>query len=221
MGLKIVHLLSYKLFMGRPIGKRNAGYVARRRALALAAAGGLVNAQGEPGTLKDLAEAANVSVPTIKHYFQDRDGAIQAALAATMETIHDQLLANPINLKVPAEDALIDFFRRLAQEWRTNGLGRIHAAALSLGLGHPQRGPIYIDQVLDPILALVEAHLRRRVGRGELRLPSTRYGAQALTTPILFALLHQDHLGGARHHPIDLDDFIAAHVRLVLGGCRV
>ena len=66
--------------MGRPAGRRNEGYEARRDALALAVVPRLIGDGGPQASLAELASAAGVSVPTMKHYFVDRSGLVAAAL---------------------------------------------------------------------------------------------------------------------------------------------
>ncbi len=42
----------------------------------------MLDAAGEPNTLKGVVAAVDVSVPTLRHYFGDRDGIHAAVLEA-------------------------------------------------------------------------------------------------------------------------------------------
>ncbi|MEM6928134.1 MAG: TetR/AcrR family transcriptional regulator, partial [Myxococcota bacterium] len=65
--------------MGRPRGSRNQDFDTKRTALAERMADHLL-VDGAVASLADLARAAGVSVPTLRHYFGDRRGAVVAAL---------------------------------------------------------------------------------------------------------------------------------------------
>ncbi|MEL6342571.1 MAG: TetR/AcrR family transcriptional regulator [Myxococcota bacterium] len=197
--------------MGRPTGKRNAGYFARRRALAMAALEALLNDDGAPATLKDLAAAAGVSVPTLKHYFGDRDGLLRAALAAGAGT-----LSLPRPLDVPPDVALRTVLTATTTAWREGTLRALVASGLSLGIGSPTRGPMVIEQLWSPLLAPVEDTLRGHIGQGTLRPMPTHEAALSLMSPVLMALIEQDLLGGRGRRPIDLDAFIDHHVHTFL-----
>lgn len=206
--------------MPRPPGRRNAGYEARRAALAARLAPALVDGSGQPSSLRELAAAASVSVPTLRHYFGDLDGAVRAALAEAERGAAHYLtwMADPGELSLA--DSLAAVEARLRAGWG-HGLGTLFGAALTHGLGHAARGPAVVDHVLEPTLQALEARLAVHHARGELPPLDLRAAALTFLSPLLLALLHQQGLGGAACRPLDLDAFADAHLHGWLSGwCR-
>lgn len=204
--------------MARPPGRRNAGFEERRSALALAASRALLGPGGRPSTLGELAAAAGVSVPTLKHYFGGYEGVVAAALvAAELEGLpYLQATADPGSL--PLADSIGAVLGAVVEGWPL-GLGRLLAGALTHGLCHEQRGPVVVQHLLEPMLGALEARLAVHAARGELRADAElRVAALALLSPLLLALLHQHELSGAGCRPLDVDAFCASHARGWLAG---
>jgi AcrR family transcriptional regulator len=197
--------------MARPPGVRNADHDTTRAALARAAAGALLDGEGQPRSLNGLAAAVGVAVPTLKHYFGDHDGVVAAALAQARADgeVHLAALRHPGAL--PLAESVAAHCAAVAAGWQV-GVGALFTAGLSLGLGHAARGPAAIDHLLEPTLVALEARLAVHAARGELRPGADlRVAALSLLSPLLLALLHQGPLGGARCRPLELGAFSAAH----------
>jgi AcrR family transcriptional regulator len=198
--------------MGRPPGRRNANFEAKREAIALALSRGLVGSGGAPSSWAELARAAGVSVPTLRHYFGSYDDTIAAAFAAAGRSGGPQrsFTENPPDVGLHASmDALADLF---VKGW-PHGLGKLFADSLTHGLGNATRGPAMVDHLLEPMLQSIEARLAVHAERGELRAGADlRTAGLAYFSPILMALLHQHDLSGAGCRPLDLDAFRRDHV---------
>lgn len=197
--------------MARPTGTRNPGYDARRAAMASAMVAALVDDAGAPSSLSALATAAGVSVPTLKHYFGDHDGAVRAALQAAEEAGAVYVA----RLRDPGDAALADSLAGLAAElvagW-PHGLGALFSGAFTQGLGHAARGPAVVDHLLEPTLQGLEARLAVHRDRGELPADvDLRAAGLAFLSPLLLALLHQHGLSGATCRPLDLHAFAREH----------
>lgn len=204
--------------MSRPVGTRNPDYEARRRALALAASAALIDADGQPTSLNQLARAAGVTVPTLRHYFGDHDGVVSAALAEAevQGKPYTEALADPGPLGL--EDSLQAFAINLELGWSL-GLGHLFASALTHGLAHAVRGPAVVDHLLEPTLQALEARLGVHRDRGELVASvDLRAAALALLSPLLLAQLHQVGLDGRRCRPLDLVAFREAHLAAWIRG---
>jgi len=198
-----------------PPGRRSDDYDDKRDALAHK----LFQLLIEDGStsLAAMADHAGVSRPTIRHYFGDRDGAVRAALEAGArvgEPFVSGLAALPVD---DPHDTLRTALRQIVEGWRRYGVGRIHAAGLRIGLEDEATGSTYVAQILEPMLGAFETILTRLVEAGRLGPLEPRYGALALASPVVVALLHQDGLGGAALRPLDLDALIE---RLVDDLCR-
>jgi AcrR family transcriptional regulator len=204
--------------MGRPAGVRNAGYEERRRDFAQRAARALLRADGTAATFRDLSRSLEVSEPTLRHYFADYEGLVQAAFETVREGAdHFASELEPLS-KLPAREALRGYSTRLVMTFRRFQMGRLFAAALSLGLGHARFGPGFLENFLEPALGHAEALLKALREARQLSPGDDRARALSLVTPMVMALLHQDELGGQRARPLDVDAFVAQHLKTFLVG---
>ncbi len=203
---------------GRTKGVRNPDYEEKRRALAAAMI--TVVTRDEPPSLQKLAQAAGVSVPTVRHYFDDRSGALAAALAEVglQGKPHTFRLAHVegSDPKLVLETALGMFL----EGWQKYGVGEVFEHSLSLGLAEATApedatvGPSVVDHLLEPTIDALETLLARLVDEGALEADiDVRHAALSLLSPVLVALLHQDGLGGKKCRPLDVDAFVASHIK--------
>jgi AcrR family transcriptional regulator len=200
--------------MGRPEGTRNPGYTERRAALALRLLPRLLQDDGVRCSFNDLAAAADVSVPTLRHYFGDRDGAVVAALksAEALGAAQVETLATPSSPHL--ETSMRDAVFHILLGWRSFGVDRIFAGGLNLGLAQRDAGPAFLSGVLEPAQQALERRLRVHALRGEAAIDDGQERAAALgfVAPLLVALLHQGPLGGEQCRPLDVAAFVDVHV---------
>jgi AcrR family transcriptional regulator len=202
--------------MSRPAGSKNSTYDERRRELVAAVLPRLL-ADGGTTSLNELAVVANTSVPTLKHYFEDRSGVVAAALRHQKELAQEHMLsiARPQGSDVAASLEMLTM--ELIHVWRPWGVGRIFAVGLAAGVYDSQVGPGYLDGILEPTLQALEQRLRIHTERKELDLePEDNVGLRAAAlsflSPILLALIHQDALSGDSCRPLDLEAFAKIHI---------
>ncbi|MCB9779246.1 MAG: TetR/AcrR family transcriptional regulator [Alphaproteobacteria bacterium] len=202
--------------MARPPGRRSHDYDEKRAALARQVFECVL--ADASTSLKAMADHAGVSRPTLRHYFGDRDGAVQAALeaAATVGAPHvEALRALPVD---DPRSTLEEALRRVVVGWRV-GVGNVHAVGIKVGLDHPgTTGRTYVGRILEPLLQGVEHLLGRMVTAGTLAALDPRLSALSLVSPVVLALLHQDGLGGALCRPLDVD---ALPARIAGDFCRL
>jgi AcrR family transcriptional regulator len=197
--------------MARTIGARNADHDQTRDRLAAEAFRRLCAPDGSRVSLRELAAAAGVTVPTMKHYFGDRSGVISAALG------HARNLGAPYLLMLtrppdgPIRESLLETIRFLVAGWPF-GLDKCHVVGLTQGLDDDALGPAYVRDVLEPTVQAFEARLAHYAARGELSRCSLRVASLTLISPVLVALLHQGPLGGRACRPLDMDEFVVEHV---------
>lgn len=179
-------------------------------------------------SLKRLAAAADVSVPTLRHYFDDRGGAV----AAAMEVLAHQAAPHVGRLRTTEgtspQVTLVSAMQQFVAGWRDFGVGHAVTRCLSLGLLEdvadgdstgPQVGPAVVNFVLEPTIDGLEGLLQRLQREGHLDADvDIRLAALALLSPVLVALLHQDGLDGDRCRPLEVGSFIEAHVERFLRG---
>lgn len=203
--------------MGRPRGSRNPGYEDRRRKLA-DALGRAVTDPAAGHSFQELARACGVSVPTLKHYFGDRDGAILAGFEALEDAGRRHATAVPGPEGLPPRESLLGFLSALILGWRRFGVGQLHRVGLQLGLTSERRGPGYVTMLLEPSLRYLEERIAFHQDHGDLRGDDPRAAALSLLAPVMLALLHQDQLGGSACRPLDVEAFTEEHLDRWLGG---
>lgn len=205
--------------MGRPAGRRNPGYEDRRRAIARKVLQRLAEPEGAKASLRDLAQASGVSVSTLRHYFGDREGALQAAMREVRELGEPWLaIAATDQLELPVRESLTWFLQLFVQGW-VNGVGAMIGESLAAGTGDEALGMSAIDQVLEPTLAAIEARLAHHQAAGELDASlDPRHAALSLFSPLLVAMLHQHTWSGARCRPLNVEHFVAEHVERFVSG---
>jgi len=204
--------------MGRKPGSRNKSFEETRASLLDAITSHLISASGDPATLKELSSIAGVSPPTIRHYFGDLEGVYKAAFEHALERGEPYIREQEAAQAQSAHHALWAFLEVMIQGWSM--LGPVLASMLRLGLRHPERGPMFLENMLEPSLQTCERLIEELVEAGELVETDITARALALTivSPVLLALLHQHELGGEQCRALDVSAFASTHLDLVLKG---
>ncbi len=205
--------------MGRPLGRRNPGYESRRRAIAQRVLQRLARPEGAKASLRELAQAAGVSVSTLRHYFGDRQGALQAAIDEVGALGEPwQRVAATDRLDQPVGESLAWFLRLFVTGWQ-NGVGAMMGESMSAGTGDEVLGRATVDRVFEPTLQAIEARLAHHQRAGEIRSDADlRHAALSLFGPVFAALLHQDTLSGEQCRALDVLAFVDEHVERFVGG---
>jgi len=196
--------------MGRPHGTHNEDYEEKRKLLLERMSGRMV-APTERASFRELAAAAGVSMPTLRHYFKDRNGVVAAWLAwkGSLGKPHLDVVARTDDDFATSIRSLMVYVRAGMDYGRVNEL---HVVGLTEGLTNPPLGPAYLQSILEPTLAATETRLAGHQTRGEMRKDvSVRTAALALLSPIILAVLHQRDLGGSTLRCLDMEDFYEAH----------
>lgn len=202
----------------RTYGAKNADHVAKRQRMVARIAPVIMRAAPERPSLREMAKAAGVSVNNLRHYFGTREGVLEAVFEA-MGLAGKPYIERAIGFtSMPPAEGLEQLLVELAGAWTPDKLGGLHGSGISEGLGSASLGPAYVEHLLEPTLAVVEAMLDIWQARGEIVDCDTRVGALALLSPLLMALIHQRGLGGEAVRALDLPAFIAEHVRRWIDG---
>lgn len=196
--------------MPRTSGSRNRDYDDKRLALLKRLDPRLSDLSKTRPSFREMAGAAGVSVPTLRHYFTDREGVVQAYLVwqGGESARYRPLVAT-------TEDPFQHSIRRVlhGSAFGLKDMDRIrtHVVGLTEGLHNARVGPSYLQATLEPLLASVEQRLTLHVARGEMRPVDLRHAAISLIAPLLLAILHQRELGGTNVRQLDLDRYIEDH----------
>ncbi|HJK99950.1 MAG TPA: TetR family transcriptional regulator [Polyangiaceae bacterium LLY-WYZ-15_(1-7)] len=197
--------------MGRPKGRRNEDYGASRDDLLQRVEAELLAPRGARLSFRALARAADVTPPTLRHYFGTHDGLILAVLERLRASWSAELRALA-RCEGPPEESLAEVIAVLCRAWGER-LGAAHELGLRLG---PQLSPRFLEEILEPWLQAVEARVAGHMAAGALRRGDVRHATLSFVGPVVFALVHQTALGGARSRPLDLDRFAEDHLRAFL-----
>lgn len=203
--------------MGRISGALNKDHDEKRARLATSLAHVILGAHGKHLSLKDLAEAVKVDPGTLRHYFEDRRGVVQAAFESLLPMGEMQKARAAQLADLPVREGLHTLLSRIIAAW-PQVLGSMHAAGFIEGMADGELGQAYVSTILEPTLDAVEKLLVRYDARHELRVPNARVAALALMSPVLLGLFHQHQLSGRKCRPLDLGSFLDAHLDGFLRG---
>jgi AcrR family transcriptional regulator len=197
----------------RAKGVKNADYEAKRRELLDRMLPRFARLDLERPSLRQLAAAAEVTAPTLQHYFGDRTGVVAALLEEYRRRGAARLdMAAKANGAFP--QSMRDFALRLVfgmQAPVSVRLGDILAASLCEGLADPQISPLALDHIIDPAVDALVVRLQEHAARGEIIDTDLRAAALMLLSPLLLGVLHQDQMKGRESRHIELTG-LAEHV---------
>ncbi len=202
--------------MARTRGARGSDYDAKRASLIAAMHARLVARDLPSPSMRELAAAASVTMPTLLHYFGKRDDVVIAILDAIGQAgaVH---LAEAAESDRPFAESIAATLRYVLAGLH-QGLNGVHMLGLREGMGQTRLGPAYLAAILEPSLQAIEARLAAHQARGEMRTTDPRHAALALLAPLVLAGLHQAELGGDRARPLDLDALVVDHAAAFVRG---
>lgn len=203
--------------MGRPRGSRNADYHIKRQQLARKVAHTLVDAPSDHVSLRELARAADVSVSTMRHYFDDRAGLVQAAIAEMGATAQRYLADAVDELEGPPAERLATWLCVLVDAWTRYRVGRAHAVGLAEGL-YADTGPAYVQHLVQPFFDATGSVLARLEREGHAVFVTRDHAVTVLLAPVQSLLEQQESLGADQVLCVDLEAFIDDHVARFLVG---
>lgn len=196
--------------MPRPKGSVNDDFAATRAVL-LAKLRKALLGDAPPASFRAMAACAGVAVPTLRHYFGDKEAALSAVFA-------DCRLGAAGELALSARPtgafgaSVANLVAHLADGFRHGRLDRLHVVGLAEGFVAPDVARAYLAEILEPTIEAAAARLQAHVDRGEMRRVPARQAALALLSPVILLFLHQQGLDGGTSHPLDIDAFLATHI---------
>ncbi len=187
---------------GRKPGDRNRDYAETRQVILGRLHACLVPPRERTPSLRELAKAAGVSLPTLKHYFGGRD----AVIAAVLE--FQGRMGEPYLEHLGSSEAEFEISIREAVTFLAEGLfearvSDIHAFGLAEGAQSSALGRTYLERLLEPTLQALESRIACHIRRQEMKPVDPRIAALQMAAPLVLASLHQGTLGGADLRPLD------------------
>jgi len=170
-------------------------------------------------SLRELASAAGVSVPTLRHYFGARTQVVDAIFEECLKLGREGLDAQRHSDK-PFPESIHDYAHALVEALGAESsihLGDLFAVGLGEGLLDVAVSRSTLRHILEPTIAILESRLDSHVARGEMIDTDVKVAALMLISPLLVASLHQNQLQGDVERPMSLeattDTVSAAFVR--------
>jgi AcrR family transcriptional regulator len=203
----------------RTKGVKNADYEIKRRELLDRMLPRFARLDLEPPSLRQLAAAAEVTAPTLQHYFGDRTGVL-AALLEEYRRSGEARLSMVAQASGPFAASIRDFAHSFVFGLQAGSAvrpGDVLAASLREGLADRQISPFALTHIVDPAVDALAARLEEHAARGEMMRTDLHAAALMLLSPLLLAVLHQDQMNGRRSRQIGLaalaDEISSAFVR--------
>ena len=191
--------------MPRPKGARDAGYPAKRSALLRKLSSRLAAWDETHPSLRQLAVAAQVTVPTLRHYFGSREDLVEAVFGE-FRRLGDPYLAEsarPKGALGPSIRSYLDeLIRAMTQE---ANLGDVFAVGLAEGMLNRRLGPAYLANMTDPLIDALAQRLSAHQARGEMVAADPVNAALMLIAPVVVACNHQNQMNGRPGRPLDVD----------------
>lgn len=192
--------------MPRAKGVKNADYETKRRELLDRMLPRFARLDVERPSLRQLAAAAEVTAPTLQHYFGDRTGVV-AALLEEYRCRGETRLEMVSKANGAFAQSMRDFALSLVSGMQAQGhvrLGDVMAASLCEGLADPQVSQLALNHMIDPAVDALVVRLEEHAARGEIIDADLRSAALMLLSPLLLAVLHQDQMRGSQSRRIEL-----------------
>jgi len=197
--------------MARTRGKRNANYEQIRRELIDKVRWRLAEENATGASLRELATAAGVTIPTIRHYFGTRDALVEAVMHDNLESGRTQIAVLAV-AREDFQDSIQEAVRQIASGFRFGRVGEVVSIGLVEGLRNQRIGPFCVENVLEPAIQALQVRFESHMARGQMRSCNPRHAAIALFAPVLLAFLHQQELSGAKAFPLELNPFLSDHI---------
>jgi len=169
-----------------------------------------VTGENPPSSFRALALAAEVTIPTLRHYFGGREDVLAAVFADCHVggKHHLEVAATPSG---PFAQSIHDFVQHVVGGFQFGGLSELHKFGLQEGFGDRPVALSYLAEILEPTLNACQKRLEAHISSNEMRDADPRHAAIGLISPLLVVFLHQNGLGGSTDYPLDIPKFAANH----------
>lgn len=201
--------------MARTAGSRNRDYEQKRGQLLEALKRRLREPDGARLSVSEMAEAAGVSVSSLRHHLGTRSEILASVMAEQGKLGAPYLARVREEPSLPVEASLRETLHAMLQGL-TFGLGELLANGLAMSLRDPLAGVSFLENLLEPILQSLECRLEAHARRAELIPADYRMAALGLVSPLVLATLHQNALCGTTVRPLSLPALVEEQVVVFL-----
>lgn len=175
--------------------------------------------KGFRGTrLEDVAARAGVVKGTIYLYYENKTALFEAAVRSRMLPVVDQVQEHVLRHDGPAEGLLRFMIEMIYSRLANPEVRTLIRILVADGPAFPDLLAFYHRVFVSKMVGMLEAIVRRGVERGEFQASAIGQVPQVVMGPALMGAFWQ--MTFAPYQPAPLDQFMAAHLELVLDGLR-
>lgn len=170
--------------------------------------------------LDEVAAKAGVSKGTLYLYFPNKEQLFQAAVrdAVTPAIVAaEQALAD---YHGPALELLYKLFERWAEVVLDPVLGGLCKLMIAESANFPDTARFYMSEVVLRIRGVFLEVVKRAIASGEIRDLQPEMVVRELMTPVLFISVWRHSLACHEPKPLDIPQFLAGHLDIVLNGLK-
>ncbi len=173
--------------------------------------------RGYAGTrLDDVARRAGVAKGTIYRYFADKEALFMAAVRAHVQPVFMDMDAALGRSQLTSRELILFLINRLYLDLVNTDLRVLIRIVIAEGANFPALAQFYHRETISQGKALLEKIIVRGIERGEIRPGPAASLPMVLLGPAIMATIWK--LTFDTIDPIETDDFLQAHIDLVLHG---
>ncbi len=162
----------------------------------------------------EVAKRAGVSKGLLYLYFKTKEELFKAVIRSFISPRIDALISNIEASDLSAEEFIRGPFLQFARSIPKSPAKILLKLMVAEGPKHPELIAWYWENVVSRGIAALRTMIQRGVDNGEFRESALNEFPQLLVTPIFFSLLWT--LLFQPHAELDTDQFIGAHIDMVL-----
>jgi AcrR family transcriptional regulator len=175
--------------------------------------------KGYEGTrVSDVARRAGISKGLLYRYFRTKEelfkAVIRSVVSPRIEAVRRDIETTPLG----AEEFLRGPFLEFARQVPKSPARVLVRLMIAEGSRHPELAAWYWENVVAHGVAAIRRLIERGVAAGEFRPSALAEFPHLLVAPVLMSTAWM--LVFERHHPLDTDRFIEAHLDLMLRAIR-
>lgn len=202
--------------MGRAPGVRNERYAEKRQELLDAVTDYVLRDDVMTPSLRQIAIAAGVSDPTVKHYFGDRTALVRDVLAnvgARSEPLREEIRKG----KPSIGEAIEDYLQLMATVPQNSMIVRANLFALRESLIEPSIFKTYIDLVVEPNIGALAERLMSSSG-GPGNYANARAAAGMITSNLSMISLRHIMLGESDQVSMTVEERVSLTMNWICNG---
>ena len=202
--------------MGRAPGVRNEHYAEKRQELLDASTDYVLREDVMMPSIRQIAIAAGVSDPTVKHYFGDRTALVRDVLAnvgARSEPLREEIRKG----KPTIREAIEDYLQLMATVPQNSMFVRANLFALRESLIEPSIFKSYVDLIVEPNIAALAERLLNSSG-GPRNFANARAAAGLITSNLAKISLRHIMLGDSDQVPMAIEERVRLTMNWICNG---